>query len=100
MANLFTSKIAQPTFCCDNTIPYPRPIRTDHDEIFNPFIKVASDITPKDPFSTARPSNFEPSADQTPYVIHFVKQVNYGPVEFERSFAPATASHSSSPILY
>ena len=88
--------MAQPPFCCDNVQPYPCPSRTDHDEKFNPFIKVALDTTATDFISsTTGSSGSEPSAAQYPYVIRFVKQVNYGPVESKRFFAPGTSTNSS-----
>lgn len=89
-------KMVQPTFSCDNIKPYPRASRTDHDDKFNPFIKVASDTTAKNPStSMAGSSDSNPSANQYPYVIQFVKQVNYGPVEFKRFFAPAASDNAS-----
>lgn len=88
--------MAQPTFCCDNIKPYPRASRTDHDGKFNPYIKVASDTTAKDSkTSTAGSTDSNQPADQYPYIIQFVKQVNYGPVVFRRFFAPAASTNSS-----
>jgi len=89
-------KMAQPTFCCDNIKPYPRSSRTDHDEKFDPFIKAASDTNGNDSSSsTAACSESDPSPEQYPYVIQFVKQVNYGPVESKQFFAPAAPTNAS-----
>ena len=89
LTSVSITEIAHPIFCCDNAKPYTRPIRTDHDGKFNPFIKAAFDTTATgfNP-SAAGSSSSEPSAAQYPHVIQVVKQVNYGPVEPKRFFAP------------
>jgi hypothetical protein len=90
--------MAQPTFCCNDIKPYPRFSRTDHDEKFNPFINVATENATKECNTpTASSSASNPSADEYPYIIQFVKQVSYGPVESRQFFAPASSTNISTP---
>lgn len=92
--------MAQPTFCCNAIKPYPRFSRTDHDEKFNPFINIVTENTTKDSNTyTASSSDTDPSANEYPYIIQFVKQVSYGPVESRQFFAPTASTDTSTSAL-
>lgn len=88
-------EMAHSIFCCGNAQPYPRPTRTDNDGKFSPFIKAAFDNDATGFASSSGSSGTETTAAQYPYVIQLVKQVNYGPLESKRFFAPLPPVESS-----
>ncbi|KAG8530240.1 uncharacterized protein KY384_004740 [Bacidia gigantensis] len=107
-------------FCCDSPQPYPRASRTDHDSKFSPFMTAAlgnalltpaprslaltspsndsnTDTTPANLDATNPNLNTDPEGrvTQYPYIIQFVKQINHGPIEAKRYFAPSPNSSDS-----
>ncbi|GLA66423.1 hypothetical protein AtubIFM55763_000342 [Aspergillus tubingensis] len=69
-------------FCCPSIHPY-RPQKLDHEDKFEAFMqwtKLAS--SPTLDLASVR-------ADTVPYAVQLVRQVNFGPQESIRYFAPA-----------
>lgn len=73
-------------FCCSAIKPY-RPSPLDHETKFGTFMRWAEISQNSDGSGLPVDSSLVNSA---PYVVQFVKQVNYGPQESIRYFAPAS----------
>lgn len=73
-------------FCCASIQPY-RPQRLDHEAKFSTFMTWAQ--SPEADISQA--TTDEPAAEKSElkatYIVQFVRQVNYGPLESKRYFA-------------
>lgn len=69
-------------FCCLSIKPY-RPQKLDHEEKFGAFMQWATSK------SSPTPDRALSQADTVPYALQLVRQVNFGPQESIRYFAPA-----------
>ncbi|KAG8980730.1 hypothetical protein FRB94_005899 [Tulasnella sp. JGI-2019a] len=72
-------------FCCSSATPY-RSIRTDHDPKFTAFLTATtqSSIDALQDNATASDVQLSDKA----FAVQVVRQINFGPVEWKRYFAP------------
>lgn len=79
-------------FCCPSPSPY-RPAVLLHEDMFMPFIAWAK-LSQSAPVANSA-SLFQDPEELPRFVVQFVQQVNYGPVEAKRYFVPSPEASSS-----
>ncbi len=81
-------QMASTIFCCTNLQPY-RPRTLDHELKFTDFMCWAKRVTPSSECDAAtKPAIKSSTANNFPYAIQLVRQVNYGELESKRYFVP------------